>query len=81
MGCTEHYTVHKLRKSKQFVRELDFVAIYNDVIIENIVYAETQIINNHGHEHIILTFEPVSVLPQHQNKELVANSSLTILFY
>jgi hypothetical protein len=29
-GCDEHLLIHNLRKSKDFIRELDFVAICNN---------------------------------------------------
>jgi predicted N-acetyltransferase YhbS len=66
-GCTEHLLLHNLRKAKEFVKELDFVAIRNDEIVGNIVYAETKIIDC-GNEHTVLTFGPLSVLPEYQNK-------------
>ena len=66
-GCDEHLLIHNLRKSEEFVKELDFVAIYGNKIVGNIVYVKSKIINN-GMEYIVLTFGPVSVLPEFQNK-------------
>jgi predicted N-acetyltransferase YhbS len=43
------------------------VAIYDNKIVGNIVYVESKTINN-GTEHTILTFGPLSVLPEYQNK-------------
>jgi len=66
-GCVEHLLVHNLRKSNAFVKELDFVAICNNKIVGNIMYAKA-VIKNNDYEHTVLTFGPVSVLPEYQNK-------------
>ena len=34
-GCDEHLLVHNLRKTNVFIKELDFVAIYNNKIVGN----------------------------------------------
>jgi len=66
-GCDEHLLVHNLRKTNVFIKELDFVALYNDKIIGNIMYAKSAIKNN-DLEYTVLTFGPLSVLPEYQNK-------------
>ena len=66
-GCDEHLLVHNLRKTNVFIKELDFVAIYNNKIAGNIMYAKSTIKNN-DLEYTVLTFGPVSVLPEYQNK-------------
>jgi predicted N-acetyltransferase YhbS len=66
-GCDEHLLVHNLRNAKEFIKELDFVAIFNNKIVGNIVYVEAKVKNNEK-EYSILTFGPVSVLPEYQNK-------------
>ena len=66
-GCDEHLLIHNLRKSKDFVKELDFVAVLNEAIIGNIVYVKSKILKN-DIEHTVLTFGPLSVLPEYQNK-------------
>ncbi|MDR1468743.1 MAG: N-acetyltransferase [Spirochaetaceae bacterium] len=68
-GCCEHVLVHNLRNAKEFVKELDFVAVCGDTIVGNIVYAETKVKNDDS-EYPVLTFGPVSVLPEYQNKEI-----------
>jgi predicted N-acetyltransferase YhbS len=65
-GCDEHFLLHNLRKSKEFIKELDFVASINKKIVGNIVYAKAKVINN-GSEYSVLTFGPLSVLPEYQN--------------
>ncbi|MDR2478404.1 MAG: N-acetyltransferase [Treponema sp.] len=66
-GCDEHLLVHHLRNAKAFVRALDFVAVCNNKIAGNIVYAESKIIDSDT-EYTVLTFGPVSVLPEYQNR-------------
>ena len=66
-GCDEHLLIHNMRNAKEFIKELDYVAVYNDEIIGNIVYAKTKIIDG-SKEHDVITFGPVSVLPAYQKK-------------
>jgi predicted N-acetyltransferase YhbS len=65
-GCDEHLLIHNLRNAKEFIASLDFVAIYNDKIVGNIVYAEAKVKNN-DKEYTVLTFGPLSVLPEYQH--------------
>jgi predicted N-acetyltransferase YhbS len=66
-GCNEHLLIHNLRKSKEYIKGLDFVATHGDKIVGNIVFVETKI-KDTDTEHIVLTFGPISVLPEYQNK-------------
>jgi len=45
---------------------LDFVVVNNNKIIGNIVYVKAKVINNDA-EYPVLTFGPISVLPEYQN--------------
>ena len=65
-GAEEHLLIHHLRNAAEFVPALDFVAVLNNEIVGNIVYAETKIIGSNT-EHTVLTFGPLSVLPACQN--------------
>ena len=66
-GCDEHLLVHNLRKSKEFIRDLSYVAVLDEKIVGNIVYVESKIIGS-DKTHTVLTFGPISVLPEYQNK-------------
>jgi predicted N-acetyltransferase YhbS len=66
-GCDEHFLAHNLRKADVFIKELDFVALCDGKIVGNIMYAKASIKNN-GIDHAVLTFGPVSVLPEYQNR-------------
>jgi predicted N-acetyltransferase YhbS len=67
-GCVEHYLVHVLRKHADYLPEFSFVAEYENKIIGNIFYARSHVINEQNEQMNILTFGPVSVLPEYQRK-------------
>jgi len=66
-GCDEHLLIHNIRNKKEFIKELDYVAVFNDEIIGNIVYAKAKIIGI-NEEYDVITFGPISVLPAYQKK-------------
>ena len=66
-GCDEHLLVHNLRKASEFIHELNFVAMYEEKIVGNIVYVKTLVTDNEN-ENTVITFGPVSVLPEFQNR-------------
>ncbi|MCO7123978.1 N-acetyltransferase [Ihubacter massiliensis] len=65
-GCTEHYLVHIMREHEDFVRELDFVIEVDGRVIGNIMYTKARLIDETKKEKQILTFGPVSILPEYQ---------------
>jgi predicted N-acetyltransferase YhbS len=65
-GCDEHLLAHNLRESSVFIKELDFVALYGNKIVGNIMYAKA-IIEKNDLKYDVLTFGPLSVLPEYQN--------------
>lgn len=67
-GSEEHLLVHRLRTTKQFVKELAFVATHQDKIVGHIIYVEAQIMIHDGGYKKIVVFGPVSVLPEYQGK-------------
>lgn len=67
-GCFEHLIIHNLRKSKSFVKELDYCIEVENKIIANIVYAKGNLKLENGTTREILIFGPVSVLPEYQKK-------------
>jgi predicted N-acetyltransferase YhbS len=66
-GCDEHLLIHNMRSSDQFIKGLDYVAINNNEIVGNIVYAKAKI-KNSTNEYGVITFGPISVLPIYQKK-------------
>ncbi len=67
-GCDEHLLAHKLRKVAAFVPELDFVAEVDGKIVGNIIYSKAKVLDDAGTEHEVLTFGPISVLPEYQSQ-------------
>ncbi len=67
-GCNEHYLVHIMREHKDFIPQLDFVIEENEQIIGNIMYVKSKLIDENGETKEILTFGPLSILPEFQRK-------------
>jgi putative acetyltransferase len=67
-GCQEHYLVYEMRNHPDFLRELDFVAEYIGKIVGNIMYTKAWLIDELGKEMDIVSFGPISVLPEYQRK-------------
>ncbi len=62
-GCDEHFILHNLRNSVDFIPELDFVAEKEGQIVGHIVYTRGKIKDKQGLEKEVICFGPVSVLP------------------
>lgn len=67
-GCMEHYLVHVMRGHEDFVSELDFVLELDGHVIGNIMYTKATLTDEKGKNKGILTFGPISILPQYQRK-------------
>lgn len=50
-GCCEHYLIHIMRYSRAFVPQLDFVAVFDDKIVGNIVFLKSVIQADTGKEY------------------------------
>ncbi len=76
-GCDEHYLAFKLRNHKDYIPELDFVAVKDGKVIGNIMYSHSYL-QDENHKLKTLTFGPVSVFPEFQRKgiasELITHS-------
>ena len=67
-GCDEHYLAHIMRSHEDFVAGLDLVIEVNGLVIGNIMYTKTKLIDESGEEKDILTFGPICILPEYQRK-------------
>ena len=67
-GCDEHYLVHSMRSMPAFLPDLDFVAEYHGNVIGNIMYTKATIFGDDGRQYPVLTFGPISVLPEYQGR-------------
>ncbi|MGI5878485.1 MAG: GNAT family N-acetyltransferase [Christensenellales bacterium] len=64
----EHLLVHRLRKLPVFIPELNYLAQIGGKIVGNVLYSKAKIVSPDGLEHPVLTFGPLSVLPEYQNR-------------
>lgn len=67
-GCSEHFILHNLRNSADFIPELDFIAEKEGQIIGHIVYNRVKIKDTQGVGKEVISFGPVSVLPGFQKQ-------------
>jgi predicted N-acetyltransferase YhbS len=67
-GCDEHLVLHNIRKSENYIKELDLVAFFNQQLIGHIIFSKAKVIDSMNLEHEILCVGPISVLPEFQNK-------------
>ncbi len=67
-GCNEHFVLHNLRKSNDFIPELDFVAEKDGQIVGQIAYSRGIIKGKGAEDKAVITFGPVSVLPAFQRR-------------
>jgi putative acetyltransferase len=67
-GCVEHFVLHNLRRSSDFIPELDFIAEIEGQIVGQIVYSRGIIKLQQGAETQVISFGPVSVLPPFQKQ-------------
>lgn len=67
-GCSEHYLVHVMRQHPDYIPQLAFVLELDGRIIGSIHYTRAALADQTGAETPILTFGPVSILPQFQRK-------------
>lgn len=66
-GCTEHYVLHCYRDRKEFVPELDLVMEKDGRIIGHVMYSRAEI-KTSGGVLPIMTFGPISILPECQRQ-------------
>lgn len=80
-GCNEHFLLHNLRNSTDFIPELDFIAEKGDQIVGNISYTRGFIKSDQGEAKEVISFGPISVLPAFQKQGIgsaLINHSINI---
>ena len=65
-GCTEHYLLHIMRRSPNFVHGLDFVALSEGKIVGCAAFMKSYILSDDGQRHEVLSMGPIAVLPSFQ---------------
>lgn len=66
-GCNEHYLVHILRESDEYISELSKVAEINGEIVGTIMYSKAYVSDGVNNAEV-LTFGPLCVDPSFQNQ-------------
>lgn len=67
-GCMEHYVLHCYRDREDFIKELDFVMEQEGKIIGHVMYSKAEIKADDGRKIPIMTFGPISILPEYKRK-------------
>lgn len=67
-GCNEHYLAHVLREHSDFIPELDYVCEIDGVVIANVMYTKSKLVDEQDNIKEILTFGPIGVSPEFQRR-------------
>lgn len=67
-GCLEHYVLHCYRDREDFIPELSLVMEKDNKIIGHVMYSKAVINSDDGRDIPIMTFGPISILPEYQRK-------------
>ncbi|HPJ76529.1 MAG TPA: N-acetyltransferase [Clostridia bacterium] len=67
-GCDEHYLMHIIHQSDSYIPQLDMLALIDDKIVGNIVYTKANVLMDNDELYDVITFGPISVLPEYQKK-------------
>ena len=67
-GCTEHYVLHCMRGSPDFVNELDFIMEKDGELIGQNVFVHAHIKSDDGRNIPIMAMGPICVAPKYQRK-------------
>ena len=67
-GCMEHYVLHCYRDDPAFVPELDLVMELHGTLIGHMMYVRSEIRCEDGRNIPIMTFGPISIVPEHQRQ-------------
>jgi acetyltransferase len=67
-GASEHFVLHKLRKSDCFIPELDFVAEHEGKIVGHVISTRAKVVDAQGEAHEILCLGPICASPEVQRQ-------------
>lgn len=65
-GCSEHFLLHVLRQTEAYIPELDYLVEIDGKCVGHIVYSHSKVTSDFGQDYPVITFGPVSVLPEFQ---------------
>ena len=67
-GCDEHFIVHKMRHNPAAIECLNYVCVDGGIICGHIFYTKTKVVSDSGQVFPVISFGPLSVLPDYQKK-------------
>lgn len=67
-GCLEHYVLHTLRDSSDFVSELDFVMEKDGVLIGHVMFVHNLLTAPNGESHPVMHLGPICIHPSWQRR-------------
>ena len=67
-GCIEHFLLHELRKSVNFIKGLDFVMELDNRIIGQVAFVKSSIKNKDNEDVTILTLGPICIANEYKRK-------------
>ena len=65
-GCDEHFILHKIRKSKCYIGDLDLIIIDVAKIIGHIICTKARVVDSMNNEYIVLCVGPFSIMNEYQ---------------
>jgi putative acetyltransferase len=78
-GADEHFLAHQMRRSNDFISELNLVAIVDGVVAGSIMYTKSKVYIEGGEDIDTITFGPIAVSPKFQKRgigqKLIARST------
>lgn len=69
-GCSEHYLLHIMRRSPNYVKELAYVAVLDGKIVGLVAFMKACILTDGGRKVDVLSMGPIGVLPECQNMDI-----------
>lgn len=66
-GCDEHYILHIMRGDRDVITELNLVCEMDGEIVGHIFYVRTNVVDENGTAHPVISFGPISVRPDVQH--------------
>ncbi|MDO4936488.1 MAG: GNAT family N-acetyltransferase, partial [Sutterellaceae bacterium] len=67
-GAMEHYLLHEMRGSADYIPELTCVAECDGKIVGMAAFAKAKLVTDDAREVEVLTLGPIGVLPEFQNQ-------------
>lgn len=67
-AASEHYLIHQMRRSEDYLPALDLVTVEDGRIMGNVLSVRSQILGDDGHSYEVLTMGSIGVLPSFQGK-------------